>query len=79
MVTVSVDVGYVDVDVDLEDFDDDDLIEELRLRDYVILDSEEMYLSREDAKFLKDLIDNELKPSVGSQLYSIREKLNFVK
>lgn len=38
MPSVEVDVGYIDVDVDLEDFDTEDLVEELqRRREHFVL------------------------------------------
>lgn len=77
MVTVSIDVGYVDVDVDLEDFEDDDLVEEVKSRGYVVYDENDVNpfeFTPEEIDTLKQLID-EQDPKVGSVLYFIREKL----
>jgi hypothetical protein len=77
MITVSVDVGYVDVDVDLEYFDDDDLVDELESRDYVVYhedDERDDLLSKEDRHALLMLIDSH-NPDVGSPMYFIREKI----
>ena len=75
-ITVSVDVGYVDVDVDISDFDDDDLVDELEIRDYIVVhkDNQEDLFIREEIQVLLDLIDTQ-KPTLGSVLYFIREKI----
>ena len=77
MPKVSVDVGYVDVDVELEDFDDDELVDELESRDYVVYhknDGRDDFLSKEDRHALLMLIDSH-NPDVGSPMYFIREKI----
>jgi hypothetical protein len=77
MPTVSVDVGYVDVDVDLDDFDDDELADELEHRGYIVYhkdDGSDNFLSKEDRQALLLLIDSH-NPDVGSPLYFIREKI----
>ena len=77
MPKVSVDVGYVDVDVDLDDFDDDELASELESRDYVVYhkdDERDDLLSKDDRWDLLKLIDSH-NPAVGSSLYFIREKI----
>jgi len=74
---VNVDVGYIDVDVNLEDFDDDELADELERREYVVChkdDDRDYLLSREDRWTLLELIDRH-NPVVGSSLYFIREKI----
>lgn len=80
MVTVSVDVGYVDVDVDLEDFEDDDLVEEVKSRGYVVYDEDDdnpFEFTKDEIAALKQLIDQQ-DPKVGSVFYFIREKLILV-
>jgi len=75
--TVSVDVGYVDVDVELEDFDDDELVDVLESRDYVVYhknDGRDDFLSKEERHALLMLIDSH-NPDVGSPMYFIREKI----
>lgn len=77
MPMVSVDVGYVDVDVDLNDFDDDELASELESRDYIVYhkdDERDDLLSREDRYALLALIDSQ-NPDVGCPMYFIREKI----
>ena len=77
MPKVSVDVGYVDVDVELEDFDDDELVDELESRDYVVYhknDGRDDFLSKEERHALLMLIDSH-NPDVGSPMYFIREKI----
>ena len=74
---VNVDVGYIDVDVNLEDFDDDELADELERREYVVYhkdDDRDYLLSREDRWTLLELIDSH-NPLVGTSLYFIREKI----
>ena len=76
MITVSVDVGYVDVDVDISEFDDADLIDELESRDYIVVhkDNQEDLFTKEEIQVLLDLIDDQ-KSAPGSVLYFIREKI----
>jgi hypothetical protein len=79
MPRVSVDVGYVDVDVDLDDFDVDDLIGELENRGYEVLESDDPILKDiqfkpNEIRAMINLIDGQ-NPIVGSELYFIREEL----
>lgn len=73
----------VDVDVDLEDFDDDDLIGELENRGYEVLASDDPILKAilkaiqfkpNEIRAMIDLIDGQ-NPIVGTELYFIREEL----
>ena len=75
-ITVRVDVGYVDVDVDISDFDHDDLVDELESRDYIVVHKYEQQdlFTKEETQVLLDLIDTQ-KPTPGSVLYFIREKI----
>jgi hypothetical protein len=81
MPTVSVDVGYVDVDVDLDDFDNEELVSELEGRGYTVLHDDDPLLvpveplTRSELEILQNLIDVQ-KPNPGSELYFIREKLS---
>lgn len=77
MVTISLDVGYVDVDVDLEDFEDDDLVEEVKSRGYTVYDEDDANpfgFTKNEIDALKQLVEQQ-DPKVGSVLYFIREKL----
>ena len=71
MATISVDVDLEDVFYEL---DDDDLIEQLERRGYVVTEEldEELNLSKEEMDTLIDMVIN-AKP--GSIEYSIYEKL----
>lgn len=76
-----VNVGYVDLDVDIkmEDFDTDVLIGELEERGFEVLDKDDTRLSApefesQEIRALIDLLDS-VSPDVGSELYFIREKL----
>lgn len=76
---VSVDVGYVDVDVDFGDFDSGTLIEELESRGFEVLEENDPRLvapefTREEFRLLEDLVAAQ-SPAPGSELYFIREKL----
>ena len=67
---------YVEVDVDLDDFSDEELIEELEDRK---VSFRSVSLSREEAYFLRDLLDkfraaNQKSPSSIS-LYELDDKL----
>jgi hypothetical protein len=79
---ISYDVGYVDIDIDLNDFDSDDLQEELEARGFVVLEEGDDYafggsLNREEARLLQDLIQAQgIIP--GTPLYFIYEKLNSI-
>jgi hypothetical protein len=82
MPMISVDVGYVDVDVDLNEFDDDELISELQARGFTVLDEDDPLLSQgklftnTELEILQRLID-EKQPKIGSELYFTREKLSL--
>lgn len=52
--TVSVDV---DVDIDLDEFDDGELVEEMKLRGYSCVKGDVSGMDREDWQFLIELID----------------------
>jgi hypothetical protein len=76
---ISVDVGYVDVDVDMGDYDSDDLIGELESRGFEVLESNDPRLkapefTADEFRLLESLIANQ-NPRVGTELYFIREKL----
>lgn len=76
---VSVDVGYVDVDVDFNDFDSDTLIEELESRGFEVLEINDPRLkapefTAEEFRLLETLVSNQ-NPAIGTELYFIREKL----
>jgi hypothetical protein len=78
MPTVSVDVGYVDVDVDLDDFDDDDLIDELESRGYEVfqkMNCSSAAFTETELSILQRLVDTQ-EPKIGSELFFIREKLS---
>lgn len=49
---------YVDVDVDLDDFDDDELAEELRDRGYVVNEGGVLGFDTEDWKLLLEIVDS---------------------
>ena len=65
----------VDVDVDLDEFDDSDLIDELESRGYTAVRSEgyEKPFDREDWQYLLDLLD---KQPVTWYTRRVREKLS---
>lgn len=72
--TVTVDTT-VDVDIDLEDFDDSDIIDEIKERGYKVYgedDEDEHHLSRYELEKLTEIIGEQ---KVGSELWSVREKL----
>jgi hypothetical protein len=69
----------VDADVELDDFDTEDLIEELESRDFVVLENDDPILKspvleKDEILALISLIDSQA-PLVGSELYFIRDKL----
>jgi hypothetical protein len=79
---ISVDVGYVDVTVDLDDIDTDELIDEIETRGFVVLEVNDPRLhieefSKEEFRLLKSLVAAQ-NPAVGSDLYFIHEKLALV-
>ena len=53
--------AYVDVDVDLNDFDDDDLIKELGSRGFTVIEDPaiDSALSNEDLQYLLTLLDKQ--------------------
>jgi hypothetical protein len=76
--TLSVNVGYVDVDIELDDIDEDGLIQEIEERGYVVLHSDDPRLDQliftdEEILILKKLIDD-ANPKIGSVMYNLREK-----
>lgn len=76
---VSVDAGYVDVDVDLDDFDSDTLITELETRGFKVLEINDPRLKApeftvDELRVLETLLTNQ-NPQVGTELYFIREKI----
>lgn len=71
---ISVDVGYVDVDVDTED-----LIEDLESRGFEVLEDDDPRLKAPEfepgeIEILIRLVESQ-NPVIGSELYFIREKL----
>jgi hypothetical protein len=66
-------MAYVTIDIDLGEFDDDDLIDELEGRDYKIIDStEEDQLTVDEITAILERFQMSLPGSVG---YNIYEKL----
>ena len=66
-------MAYVTIDIDLKEFDDDDLIDELEGRDYKIIDStEEDQLTDDEITAILERFQMSLPGSVG---YNIYEKL----
>jgi hypothetical protein len=78
-ISITVDVGYIDIDVDMSDFDDSDLIEELESRNYVVIkkDKETEYLlsifTKDDLKSILELIDKS--KNTSHQVEFIRNKI----
>lgn len=76
---ISVDVGYVDVDVNMDDFDTEDLIDELESRGFEVLEVNDPRLKAPEfepgeMEILIRLVESQ-NPAIGSELYFIREKL----
>lgn len=73
---VSVDVGTVEVNVDLDMFDLYDLIEEVENSGYTIIDDREIRklveLTDDDRNLMINLLDN---AKIGSPEYDLRERL----
>lgn len=71
--TISVDTT-VDVDIDLEDFDNDDLIDEMKERGYKVLEEDEEYvfLDKYDLETLAKFVGEQ---EIGSEMWGIREKI----
>lgn len=66
-------MAYVTIDIDLGEFDDDDLIDELEGRDYKIIDStEEDQLTVDEITAILERFQMSLPGTVG---YNIYEKL----
>ena len=66
-------MAYVTIDIDLKEFDDDDLIDELEGRDYKIIDStEEDQLTVDEITAILERFQMSLPGTVG---YDIYEKL----
>jgi hypothetical protein len=79
MITVSVDVGYIDVVVEMSDFDSNDLISEIETRGFEVLEDNDPRLKApefepEEMETLVRLIESQ-NPAIGSALYFVREKL----
>ena len=71
--TVSVDTT-VDVDIDLDDFDDSDLVDEVKERGYFVFEKDdyETGLDKYEIQILTKEIGEQ---PIGSDLWRIREKL----
>ena len=66
-------MAYVTIDINLDEFDDDELIDELEGRDYKIIDStEEDQLTVDEITAILERFQMSLPGSVG---YNIYEKL----
>ena len=66
-------MAYVTIDVDLAEFDDDELVEEVKARGYTIVEAEELVkFEMEDWKLLLEIVD-----TVPETVYTrrVREKL----
>ena len=66
-------MAYVTVDVDLDEFDDDEIVAELEARGYTVLEAEELAkFEMEDWKLLLEIVD-----TVPETVYTrrVREKL----
>lgn len=76
---VSVDVGYVDVDVDFGEIDTGTLIDEIETRGFEVVEVNDPRLKA--PQFDKHEMDSLIRlveaqnPAIGSELYFIREKL----
>lgn len=76
---ISVDVGYVDVDFNMDNFDTEDLIDELESRGFEVLEVNDSRLKAPEfepgeMEILIRLVESQ-NPDIGSELYFIREKL----
>lgn len=76
---VSVDVGYVDIDVEFGEIDTKDLIDEIETRGFEVLEVNDPRLTaplfeREEMEVLIRLVEAQ-SPDIGSDLYFIRDKL----
>ncbi len=79
---VSVDVGYIDVDVDIDDYDTETLITELESRGFEVLEINDPRLKApellpEEYSMIVEIIDKQ-NPPIGSDLYFLREKMSQV-
>ena len=66
-------MAYVTVDVELDEFDDDELVEEVKARGYTVVEEEEVKkFEMEDWKLLLEIVD-----TVPETVYTlrVREKL----
>ena len=65
-------MAYVTVDVELDEFNDDELVEELESRGYTVVEEEVKKFEMEDWKLLLEIID-----TVPETVYTrrVREKL----
>jgi len=62
----------VDVDIDLDEFDDDELVEEVKARGYTVVEEEVEKFDMEDWKLLLEIVD-----TVPETVYTrrVRDKL----
>lgn len=79
MAIVKVEIGYIDVDVDLNRFDTDSLVEEIESRGFEVLECNDPQLTAvvfetHEKHILIGLIEDR-SPDIGSELYFLREKL----
>ena len=65
-------MAYVTVDVDLDEFDDDELVEEVKTRGYTVVEEDVEKFHMEDWKLLLEIVD-----TVPETVYTrrVREKL----
>ena len=65
-------MAYVTVDVDLDEFDNDELVEEVKARGYTVVEEEVEKFDMEDWKLLLEIVD-----TVPETVYTrrVREKL----
>jgi len=79
IVGVTVNIGSIDVDVDLADFSDSDLIEELEHRDYVVIEKSKKteyalsIFSKDELKSILELIEKSDNSSYDVEL--LRNKI----
>lgn len=56
-------MGYksvtVDVDIDLDEWDDEELIDEMNLRGYTVIKSREAGMTKEDWQYLLEMLDRQ--------------------
>jgi hypothetical protein len=76
---VSVDVGYVDIDVEFGEIDTETLIDEIETRGFEVVEVNDPRLTapvfeREEMEAIIRLVEAQ-NPDIGSDLYFIRDKL----